>query len=242
MSLDPLPQELPLFLEPYLPSAKTSKPFVTLTYAQSLDSKIAAKPGTQTKISHAETKTMTHYLRTRFDAILVGAGTVLADDPKLNCRFPGDVSSPRPIIIDPSSKWGYSASQLAEVCGRGEGLAPFILVDESVSLRQTDIEKLADQGGRFVPMKLLGGANWPDILEKLHDLGINSIMVEGGAHVINSLLLANEGESVVDTLIITIGPVFLGKEGVDVSPERGIQLKDVKWWTGIQDSVLCARY
>ena len=245
MSLVPLPQELPVFLEPYLPSPSsvtTSKPYVTLTYAQSLDSKIAAKPGTRTKISHAETKTMTHYLRTRYNGILVGAGTVLADDPKLNCRFPGDFQSPRPIIIDPSSKWTYHTSQLSLVCDRGEGLAPYILVDESVSLRQADVDTLNSQGGKIIRMKLLGGASWSYIFKTLHGLGIESLMVEGGAKIINSLLVANQREKLVDSLIITIGPVFLGRDGVDVSPESSVVLKDVKWWTGIEDSIVCGRY
>jgi len=75
-------------------------------------------------------------------------------------------------------------------------------------------------------------------LAKLFELGIKSIMIEGGASIINDLLIYNE---VVDSLIITIGPVFLGKDGVEVSPSKHADLIDIKWWQGIQDSVLCAR-
>ena len=133
MSLIPLPESLIPFLDPYLPNIKVTttnneslkRPFVTLTYAQSLDSKIAAQPGTQTKLSHLETKTMTHYLRSKHDAILVGIGTILADDPKLNCRYIFESVKPneqrilhqiRPVVIDPHGKWQYHQSQLCQIC------------------------------------------------------------------------------------------------------------------------------
>lgn len=108
-NLVPLPKSLPSALLDYLPTSTKSQqtttpqqndtqvskaiqpssdlPFVTLTYATSLDSRISAAPGVQTIISHPETKTMTHYIRYHHDAILVGVGTVLADDPGLNCRW-----------------------------------------------------------------------------------------------------------------------------------------------------------
>ena len=56
---------------------------------------------------------MTHYIRSKHDGIMVGIGTVLADDPKLNCRFEaenGNISTPRPIILDPTGKWAYPES------------------------------------------------------------------------------------------------------------------------------------
>lgn len=245
MSLLPLTPSLKPFLEEYLPRPRSNRPFVTLTYAQSLDSRIAAKPGEQTKISHLETKTMTHYIRSRHDGIMVGIGTVLADDPKLNCRFEaedGIISTPRPIILDPTGKWVYYKSQLRSVCDDNKGLAPLIIIDETVTPRNEDVEILDKQNGAFVKLPLLNNAdrvgNWNIILEKLYQMGIKSIMVEGGASIINDLLIYNK---IIDSLIITIGPVFLGKDGVEVSPSGHADLIDVKWWQGIQDSVLCAR-
>ena len=223
MSLVPLPESLVPFLDPYLPKPINGRPFVTLTYAQSLDSRIAAQPGVQTKLSHLETKTMTHYLRSKHDAILVGVGTVLADDPKLNCRY-GDAKI-RPVVIDPLGKWNYNESTLKKICDAGDGLPPYIFVDE-----------LVDKEEGVVKLPLLGGYNWDIIFDKLYELGIKSVMVEGGARVINNLL-----EKSVDSVIITVAPVFLGQQGVQVSPKRGVPLTDVSWWTGVQDSVLCAR-
>lgn len=241
MSLVPLPSDLIPFLEDYFPRSKPNRPYVTLSYAQSLDSRIAAKPGVQTVISHAETKTMTHYIRSKHDAILVGIGTVLADDPKLNCRYEGG-KSPRPIIIDPKAKWDYFNSLLRQIADNGQGLAPFIIVDEKTPLNQQNVLVLADQGGKYLPLPLTDSSvgNWELILMALNDNGIKSVMVEGGARIINDLLEYHSQAKVVDSLIITIGPVYLSNEGVEVSPSRHVQLDNVKWWTGVRDSVVAA--
>lgn len=67
--------------------AHSTTPFVTLTYAQSIDGSIAAVRGSPTLLSGARSMQMTHMLRTMHDAILVGVGTILADNPSLNARF-----------------------------------------------------------------------------------------------------------------------------------------------------------
>lgn len=249
MSLAPLPDSLPQFLSEYLPPEANGleRPFLTLTYAQSMDSRISAKAGEQTKISHPETKTMTHYLRSKHDGIMVGIGTVLADDPKLNCRFKCDkqgccAKTPRPIILDPHGKWDYAQSALHRVCRDGQGLAPYIIVDKESKPKSEDIETLRKDGGTFIYLllceKLDRSQNWKFILSELFSRGIRSLMVEGGAVVINDLLQKPE---FVDSLIITVGAVFLGREGVQISPRNQVSLKDVRWWTGVRDAVLCGR-
>lgn len=241
MSLIPLPQSLIPFLDAYLPR-DLGKTFVTLTYAQSLDSKIAAKPGVQTKISHPETKTMTHYLRSKHDGIMVGIGTVLADDPKLNCRYQGS-GTPIPVILDPNCVWDYAASNLRQICDMGQGKPPIILIDESKNPSSTNLQVLQDQHGKYVKLPLLNTRknNWNIILDQLYSMGIKSIMIEGGAKIINELLNYEvDSIPIVDSVIITIGPVFLGNDGVSVSPLEPTKLKDVKWWVGVQDSVICA--
>lgn len=67
--------------------SQSALPFITLTYAQSIDGSIAAVRGAPTLLSGAESMKMTHVLRTMHDAILVGIGTILADNPSLNARF-----------------------------------------------------------------------------------------------------------------------------------------------------------
>ena len=82
------------FLEPYIPAPNrqprdATLPFVTLTFATSLDSALSLAPGAQTALSGPQSKAMTHYLRSRHDGIMVGVGTAIADNPSLNCRIRG---------------------------------------------------------------------------------------------------------------------------------------------------------
>lgn len=107
MSLAPLPPSALSFLDFYLPPKSHPNLFTTLTYAASLDSRISLGPGLRTTLSGPESKTMTHYLRSHHDAILVGAGTFVADNPGLNCQYPpADTKnalecSPLPVVLDP---------------------------------------------------------------------------------------------------------------------------------------------
>ena len=86
-------------------------PHLTLTYAMSLDCKISLARGAQTALSGSRTRAMTHYLRSRHDAILIGVGTAEADDPSLNCRFSADgvnkldlEKQPILVILDPNGR------------------------------------------------------------------------------------------------------------------------------------------
>lgn len=246
-----LPPSLTACIEPFLPpqnpSSSSGRPYVTLTYAQLLDSRIAAAPGVQTKISGPETKAMTHYIRSKHDAILVGIGTVLADDPKLNCRHEGG-SSPRPVVIDPGCKWDYKQSQLCRLVnanktngapsGAGDAKAPFIVVNSSAKVPEDKKSAVECDGGKYIRLPLTDGRhhNWGLILQLLEAEHIGSVMVEGGAQIINDLLVGD----FVDALIVTIGPVFLGKRGVEVAPASGIVVKEPSWWYG-SDTVMCGR-
>lgn len=225
MSLPPLVPLLEPFLTNYLPRNDFH---VTLTWAQLLDARIAAKPGIQTKISHMETKTMTHYLRSHHDAILVGVGTVLADDPKLNCRYSSHQI--RPVVVDPHQKWNYAASTLCQLVEKGEGLAPYILVSSDI-----EVKELA-AGERYLKFEP-GLESWHLIFHALQVEGVRSVMVEGGAHVIGGLLATD----LVDTVVITIGPVFLGNDGVEVTSAGPEALDDVSWWTGTLDVVMAGK-
>lgn len=255
--LEPLPSELPLILESYLPhdllQDDLNLPFVTLTYAQSLDSRISARPGTRTVISHAQTKTMTHYIRSKHDGILVGINTVLADNPSLNCRYP-ESNSIVPIIIDPSFKFSKIAhtSKLIQNYKSNSGEKPIVVISTKRfdELKQLNDNSLINHIITVLPVDTVEDHNgkdvfiWASLLKSLKlKHSIKSIMIEGGAHIINTLLNEKNlcsGVPLVNSLIITIGPVFLGQDGVDVSPTEPLSLKNIKWWTGIQDSVMCA--
>ncbi|CAI6312755.1 unnamed protein product [Periconia digitata] len=247
----------------YIPPSSTSsqstptKPFVTLTYATSLDSSLALSPGVQTALSGPESKAMTHHLRSRHDAILIGCGTAIADDPSLNCRIEGVggyggkglEGQPRPIVLDPRGRWDVNhESKVVKLAAEGRGKAPWVFTLGEVGHERNHI--LEDVGGQFVR---IGGGDvleWDDILRVLAEKGLKSVMIEGGGHVINSLLSPKTAH-LVDTVIITLAPTWLGKGGVAVIPderrdEQGTKLavgrlKDVKWVPLGEDVVLCGR-
>ncbi|KAL2114411.1 hypothetical protein VUR80DRAFT_8101 [Thermomyces stellatus] len=242
-------------LAPYLPppDAPTNapnRPFVTLTFATSLDSSLSLAPGTRTRLSGPESKAMTHYLRSRHDAICVGVGTAVADDPALNCRIAGCESQPRPVVLDPRGRWSVDArSKVLEAAREGRGRPPLVVTGVRDRLAYADV--LEGAGGRSIRVRVddSGRADWKEVLGELRREGIRSVMVEGGGVVINSLL-DPANHDLVDSVIVTIAPTWLGQGGVVVSPERvyeggnpipAARLSDVSWNPLGEDVVLCGR-
>lgn len=252
-------------LEPYLPSssfasAARSTPFLTLTFATSLDSSLSLAPGTQTILSGPETKAMTHYLRSQHDAILVGVGTAVADNPALNCRIKGVglEGQPRPIILDPKGRFEIvnemtgAYAECIRLAREEVGKGPLILTSNLDRIDSPWNEILKACGGRYIalPLSVKDGFSWTDILAILSREGIKSLMVEGGAHVINTLL-QEKYLHLIDSIIVTIAPVWLGQGGVVVSPPRNAdeggrpktaaRLKEVNWQQYGEDVVMCGR-
>lgn len=252
-------------LEPYLSpdpqdSAATSHPFVTLTFATSLDSSLSLAPGVRTRLSGPDSKAMTHYLRSRHSAILIGISTLLADDPGLNCRIVGVQQQPRPIVIDPHLRWKPSRfDKVLQICRDGQGLAPFVITAVAPSdIPNETLEILNDHGGKYIHVEPRQAADnnrwrfdWGDVFSALGAEGLSSIMVEGGGQIINSLLNPRY-HSLINAVIVTVAPTWLGQGGVVVSPERvqdeggsplaAARLSDVKWHPFGEDVVMCGRF
>ncbi|KAF1351353.1 riboflavin biosynthesis protein Rib7 [Delphinella strobiligena] len=255
-----------IFLEPFLPSERSSDsltiaslPWVTLTFATSLDSALSIAPGVQTALSGPESKAMTHYLRSRHDAILVGVGTAVADNPSLNCRLNGVGGyggqgldgQPRPVVIDPHGRWQLdSGTKILDLARQGRGKAPWI-----VTMVEPEPEKarlLEEVGGEFIVMGSIssseqaGEIQWQAILQVIRSKGSESIMIEGGGGVINALL-SPDNAGMVHSVIITIAPTWLGQGGVVISPPRPAsqntlpvaRLKQTVWRQLGDDCVLC---
>jgi 2,5-diamino-6-(ribosylamino)-4(3H)-pyrimidinone 5'-phosphate reductase len=250
-------------IDRYLPDPSTStspspsKPHVTLTFATSLDSQLSLAPGVQTALSGPESKAMTHYLRSKHDAILIGIGTAIADDPSLNCRIEGVggyggeglEGQPRPVVIDPNGRWYFSAeSKVLRLAKEGKGKAPWVVTRSGLDDGRKKL--LESVGGKILEFPASEASIlWTAILDALVEEGVRSVMVEGGGGVINDLLVpANIG--LVDSVIVTIAPVWLGKGGVQVCPDARVdgghrvpvsRLKDVKWVPLGEDIVLCGQ-
>lgn len=184
----------------------TGRPLVTLSYAQSLDGSLTLSRGAPLAISSPETQRLTHQLRAMHDAILVGIGTVLADDPRLTVRLV-EGADPQPVVLDSRLRMPLSARLLS---GRRK---PWIAcLPDTDKIQQQQLEML---GAQVLPLPAgVGGVSLPDLLRVLAQRGVFSLMVEGGAQVITRFLASR----LVDQAVITLAPFFAGGLSAVESP------------------------
>ncbi len=183
------------------PGSRNSKrPFVTLSYAQSLDGSISIRPTAPVRLSNSETQIFTHRLRANHQAILIGIGTLLADDPLLNVRFTSG-ANPQPIVVDSHLRFPL-ASRLMRINDKKPWIASTNFYDR---LKANLIEQKGGKVFHF-PERKNGWVNLTALLELLYENGIRSVMVEGGSRIITSFL----NEHLADQIILTVSPVMLG--------------------------------
>lgn len=183
------------------------RPFVQLKLAVSADSRVASGDGAPVWVTGPVARAHGHLMRATADAILIGRGTLQADDPKLTCRLPGlEHRSPVRILLD--SKLGLSpASKLAQSASHA-GLWVFTLAPPN----QNSTDALTNMG---VKIHRFGGGQ-PGLispaaaLERLADEGITRLLIEGGPRVARSFLDAG----VVDEVLIYRGTRELGANGL----------------------------
>lgn len=175
-----------------------NKPTVILSYATSLDGSIALNRGEATAISNNISTEAVHHIRAFCDAILVGIGTVISDNPALSVRqVPGN--NPIPIIIDSTLKTPLN-SQLVR-----ENNNTIIFCGKDPDKQKRD--QLERRGVLIIETPhSKRGLSLHSILELLYDRGIYSLMVEGGAEILRSFLY----EGLWDKLAVDVAPVFLG--------------------------------
>lgn len=178
----------------------TGRPFVTLSYAQSLDGCISARAGEPLALSGPDSRRLTHRLRARHDAILVGIGTVLSDDPQLNVRLV-EGKDPQPVVLDSRLRIPVNAALLTTNSRR-----PWICTRENPDPQR--VQELERIGAHVMtlPSTSKGQVCLSSLLDRLGEMGVKSLMVEGGARIITSLLL----DRLADFVVLTIAPVFIG--------------------------------
>jgi len=177
-----------------------AKPVVTLSYAQSLDGSISLTPDEPYPISTTESMVLTHGLRALHDAILVGVGTVLADDPQLTVRLE-DGMNPRPVIVDTHLRTPLESQLLT-----ARSLKPIIATGKNVA--EDKIGRFRDIGTTVLQLPVTDEerVSLPDLLKELPEQDIHSVMVEGGARIITSFF----NEHLADLLVLTLAPMIMG--------------------------------
>jgi len=202
--------------EIFIKHISTQMPFVALKSALSLDGKIAAFTGHSQWITGPESRERVQKLRDCYDGILVGIGTVLADNPSLTTRLPYKGKNPIRIIIDSMARTPLEAQIVTD------GLAPTIIVvtheapqDRVNALRSCGVEVLATVANK-------GGVDLRQLFLALAGRSITSIFIEGGASI-NASVLA---ENLVDKIYWFIAPKIIGGLGA-LGPVGGQGVTDV---------------
>ncbi len=189
----------------YFKSKLGMGPAVTLKMAVTLDGKIASARGRRDDITGIDSRRMVHRLRAVHDGVLVGIDTVEIDSPLLDCRLLDSVRPPVPVVIDPALKFPASHAWL-------EGRRPVIVTTCDSS---TEREEALTRGGARV-VRCGGTDSTIDpgaVAAKLRDLGISSVLVEGGGKVFSSFA----GTDVWDGMFIFVSPVLFGPQAVDLA-------------------------
>lgn len=189
-------------------------PFVTVKYAQTLDGRTATATGDSQWISGPDSLRLAHQLRAEHDAILVGIGTVLADDPQLNVRLVSG-RDPLRVVVDSRLRTPLTARVLANGAARHTLIATTVHADRP---RLQEVERLGAQIVVLPTFADTGRVDLALLLGQLKRRGVASVLVEGGSRIITSLL----AQKLVDRLVVAIAPKLIGS-GTDAIGDLGIR-------------------
>jgi len=209
----------------------TGMPWVHLKLAASLDGRIATRTGASKWISSPESRRLVQQMRARVDAVLVGVGTVLADDPRLTCRL-SDARQPLRVVLDRRLRTPVSARVVS-----GPG-ACLLVGARGASPRKRRALKAAGAEVLEVPADYRAG--WRALLAELGGRGMHEVLVEGGGSVAASALRAR----VVNGLTFFYNPRLIGGDGLAmvgplgvVDPKRALTVVTESWGSSGPDLV-----
>jgi diaminohydroxyphosphoribosylaminopyrimidine deaminase/5-amino-6-(5-phosphoribosylamino)uracil reductase len=187
--------------EAYFKYIRSGEPLVILKAAMSLDGKLATRTGDSQWITGEQARRRVHELRNAVDAVVVGIGTILRDDPMLTTRLDGQEGrDPLRVIVDSRGRLPLTARLLRS------GSHP-VLIATSSRISQARVQRLEASG---VEVTVLppgeGGVSLPDLVRELGRRKITTAMIEGGGRLATSALEAG----IVDKLILMLAPVLIG--------------------------------
>jgi diaminohydroxyphosphoribosylaminopyrimidine deaminase/5-amino-6-(5-phosphoribosylamino)uracil reductase len=182
---------------------RRGQPFVILKLATSLDGKIATLSGDSQWVSGERARHLVHQLRNQLDAILVGSGTVIADNPQLTCRIAGG-RNPRRVILDRRLR----VSPSARVFHLPDPEKTLVLTSQKSSASR--VRALEGTGAEVLRLPERNGKiSWSAILRTLARQGIQSMMIEGGASTAGTALK----DQAVDKVMFFYAPKIIGGDG-----------------------------
>jgi riboflavin-specific deaminase-like protein len=200
-------------------------PWVTIKYAQTLDGRIATRTGESQWISSADSLVYAHELRASHDAILVGAGTVLQDNPRLTVRLV-EGRNPRRVVVDSLLRTPLATKLLDPPTEALFAATAAANPDRRAALEALGAEVLV------VPAQPDGRVALHALLVALAARGVRSVLVEGGAAIITALLR----DRLAHRLVVCVAPKVLG-QGVEGVGDLGISrlgealtFRDARFW------------
>jgi diaminohydroxyphosphoribosylaminopyrimidine deaminase/5-amino-6-(5-phosphoribosylamino)uracil reductase len=184
---------------PYWKRLSTGKPYVTAKWAMTLDGKTAVAAGDSRWISSESSRQLVHELRGRMDAIIVGIGTVDADDPRLTVRPPGP-RCPVRIVLDSSARLSPDRGLV-----RTASDVP-VLVAVTDRASHDRRERLASAGCEVLALPGSGPVPIPLLLDELGRRGMTNVLVEGGGRILGAFLDAGQ----IDAVAAFVAPILEG--------------------------------
>jgi diaminohydroxyphosphoribosylaminopyrimidine deaminase/5-amino-6-(5-phosphoribosylamino)uracil reductase len=202
--------------QPFRKYAKTGRPWVLFKSAMTLDGKVATRSGDSKWISGESSRRRVHHWRAECDAVAVGVGTALADDPLLTARVENVSRQPRRVVFDSLGRLPLDA-QLVRDARR----IPLTIVVSRAAPR-TATDALRTHGADVI---VASGENEParvrDALDQLGSAGVGSILLEGGPHLAGAFLDADE----IDEIRLFLAPLILGgRTARDPLEGEGVEL------------------
>jgi diaminohydroxyphosphoribosylaminopyrimidine deaminase / 5-amino-6-(5-phosphoribosylamino)uracil reductase len=214
-------------LSGYLTRSLKKRPEVTLKIAVSADGMIGRKGEGQVAITGEIARRMVHVMRAQSDAIMVGAGTVSADDPELTCRLPGlEKRSPVRIVLDGQLRISRTSKLVKTARNVPVWIAGLPSID---SAKRAELETA---GCRILSCEDHEGTiALPELLDDLGAEGLASVMLEGGANVARNMLESG----LVDRIALFTSDVVIGRDGIasPVDPDHmpdGFKLVREDWY------------
>jgi diaminohydroxyphosphoribosylaminopyrimidine deaminase / 5-amino-6-(5-phosphoribosylamino)uracil reductase len=197
----------------FISGIETGRPRTTVKYAMTLDGRIATRTGHSRWVSGPESRQDVHIRRDRTDAILVGIGTLLADDPQLTTRLPDDLAGyggphhPLRVVLDRQARTPVTARLLSDETPGDT------LIFASANAPQENVDALLNAG---VDVVVLEDVNPMAVLQALGERDINDLFIEGGSTVLGAFFDAG----LVDRVAVYVAPVIVGGVG-SPSPVAG---------------------
>jgi diaminohydroxyphosphoribosylaminopyrimidine deaminase/5-amino-6-(5-phosphoribosylamino)uracil reductase len=197
-------KEARALIAPWAKCVTTGLPHVSLKLALSLDGRIATRTGASKWVTGPEARAKVHELRSRMDAVAVGIGTVVADDPRLTVR---EIQAPSPVRVVFDTKLRIPSGARLVTTAREVPTWIVTSLEASAAVEQT----LSDQGVEILraPPSAEGRIDVTAALRALAQRGIVSLMVEGGAELAGSVLAAR----LADELHVFVSAILLGPRG-----------------------------